>query len=350
MKRNLNNYIKFEQIEENLEVSPKRSQKNREEIKTLFESEITGNLLSQSEQLLSDAIKITFSQSLSDVTIDLKIDQSFPYNITRNETEIKETALSSDFPYSETLDESVTGEVTYTVENNSGNSDSVTLFHEPVKISSSTVGKQTTIDLETAGGTDYEIKRGGTSLKTGKENIFPFTTSPSSVSSPITYEVENSLGYSDSSEVAPVEISLVASGPDVEISLETDLASSYAVKKGGETIAEGIGGSGFPFTETLGNAVSGQVEYEVESDLGFVDRAVAYPIKISCSASSSNVTIDLFIDGNGPYKIRRGGTVIKEDVSDGDFPFTDDSSSLSGNVTYEVENYNGNVDSCTVTI
>lgn len=350
MKRNLNNYIKFEQIEESLEVSPKRSQKNREEIKTLFESKITGNLLSQSEQLLSDAIKIISSQSLSDVTIDLKIDQSPPYTITRNETEIKETALSSDFPYNETLDENVVGEVTYTVENDSGNSDSITLFHEPVEISSSTVGKQTTVDLKTAGGTDYEIKREGTSLKTGKESIFPFTTSPSSVSSPIIYEVENSLGYSDSSEVAPVEISLAAAGPDVEISLETDLASSYAVERDGEPIAEEIGGSGFPFTETLGNAVSGQVEYEVESDLGFVDRAVAHPIKISCSTSSSNVTIDLFIDGNGPYKIKRDGTVIKEDVSDGDFPFTDDSSSLSGNVTYEVENYNGNSDSCTVTI
>ena len=275
MDRNYKNHIKWEEIGEDEYIEARITEDgipNAEEVRSVFNAEVTGNLTSDSDLLLRDAVQTSCSQNLSNVEISLEIDRSPPYEITRNDTVVKEDFDS--FPFFETLDTSITGDVEYEVTNDSGNTDTCEIVHLPVDISSTISGSDATINLDIGEAPPFTLSRNGSQIASSLvEGDFPYQDDiPTSVSGKVTYEIENDLGYTDTSEVYPVEISASYSDPVATINLEISSAGPYVIRREGVEIEESIDASSFPYDDDLGQT-TGIVNFEVENTEGNSDSA-----------------------------------------------------------------------------
>lgn len=275
MERNYKNHIKWQEIGEDEYIEAKITEDgipNPDEVKSVFSIGVTENLLSEEDLLLRDAIQINCSENLSEVTINLEIDRSSPYDITRNGTTVEEDVET--FPFTETLDRSIVGEVDYEVENDSGNIDSCTVTHLPVATSCTISGSDVTISLDIDEAPPFSISRNGTEIASSLgRSDFPYNDSiPDGTSGSVTYEVFNSEGYTDTCEVYPVEISASYSDPEATITLDINSAGPYVLRREGVEIEESLAAVDFPYVDDLGQT-TGIVNFEVVNIEGNADSA-----------------------------------------------------------------------------
>lgn len=339
MERNFKNHIKWQEIDgEPLKVTPTRDTLDVEEIKSIFDFQVTETLTEDSETLLQNSVQINSSiSSVSDVTVDLEIEGAPPYVIKRGGSTLAEDFTS--FPFTETLTNDVLGEVTYTVENGAGNSDTSTVFHSPVEISSSISGPDVIITLDIDQAAPYDVYKNGSAFQ--QDVSFPFKDTVTSDGAVI-YEVENGAGDTDNAELFPVAVSSSIVDSNVQLNLDVGGTGPYDILKQGEVIESDVEDAFFPFTETV--SAVGEIAYTVENDAGNADTStiVHSPVEVTCSVSAANVVLELDANEKPPFNIDKNGSDLQNDAT---FPYEDTITS-DGPVTYEVENDVGYTDTC----